>query len=84
MARSYAAIMALLALLVVLLRAMKNQVGCEETLIIALAWMALLGAVGFILGTIARSTVDQSVLLMIETQLAALNSTEPSEPEVAG
>ena len=76
MARTYAAIMALVAMLVVLLRALKNQSGCEETVLLALAWMSVFASAGFILGAIARHTVDQSVLTMIEAELNALNSSK--------
>lgn len=72
MARSYAAIMALVAMLVVFARAIRNHSGLEETIVVASAWMALFGAIGFILGTIARSTVDHSVQQTIESELAAL------------
>ena len=82
MARTYAAIMALLALLVVIMRGVKNHAGCQETVLIALAWMSLLGAIGFIIGAIARSTVDQSVLTKIESQLADYQAAkEAAEPE---
>ena len=72
MARSYAAIMALVAMLVVFARAFRNQAGLEETIVVASAWMALLGAIGFILGTIARNAVDHSVQQSVEAELAAL------------
>ena len=71
MVRTYAAIMALLAMLVVLLRALKDHAGIEGTLASAFLWMVLLGLVGLVVGWIAQSTVDQSVLKVVEAELAA-------------
>jgi hypothetical protein len=67
--------MALLAMLVVLLRALKDQAGFEATITTALVWMFLFGAIGFVVGTIAQATVDQSVLSTMEAAL------EPSAPQ---
>ena len=72
MAGTYASIMALLAMVVVLLQAMKNQAGFNETLPLAFAWMALFAAIGLLLGAIARRTVDQSVIKFVETELQRL------------
>ncbi len=80
MARTYAAILALLGMLVVLLRAIKNGAGFDGTILNALAWMALLGAVGSIVGAIAQQTVDESVRVKIEAELAAAFGNTPEEP----
>ena len=81
MARTHAAVMALLAMLVVLLRALKNHSGFEGTITTALIWMFLFGIVGFVVGSIAQATVDQSVLETLEAELAAATpkqqATEP-------
>ena len=82
MARTYAAIMALIGMQVILLRAMKDGAGLEGTIAIALAWMALLGAVGMVVGYIAQQTVDESVGKKIEAELAAF-STEDDGTEQA-
>ncbi len=71
MARTHADVMALLAILVVLMRAMKNHAGFEGTITNALVWMILFGIVGFVVGMIAEATVDQSVLKAVEDELAA-------------
>ena len=76
MARTYAAIMALVAMLVVLVRAIKNQSGLEETIILVLPWMALFGAIGFILATLARNAIDHSVSQRIEDELSALKQPQ--------
>jgi hypothetical protein len=79
LARTHAAIMALLAMLVVLLRAMKNHAGFEGTITTALVWMFLFGMIGFVVGAIAQATVDQSVLNTVE---AALDASAPQrQPE---
>jgi len=73
-ARTFAAIMALIGMQVILLRAMKDGAGFEGTIPTALAWMALLGAIGMIVGTIAQATVDESVRTKIEAEFAAISS----------
>ena len=83
MARTYAAIMALVAMLVVLLRALKNHAGFEETILTSLAWMSVMGAVGLVLGMLAQNTVDQSVLKLVQAELDALQpSQEQKQVEV--
>ena len=71
MARTYAAVMALLAMLVVLVREMKNRAGFEGTISTALIWMILFGMIGLVVGAIAQATVDQSVLRVVEEELPA-------------
>lgn len=80
MARIYAAVMALLAMLVILLRAMKNHAGFDGTITVALVWMAIFGLIGFVVGTIAQATVDESVLKSLQVQSA---STKPELPTAA-
>jgi len=79
-ARIYAAVMALLAMLVILLRAMKNHAGFDGTITVALVWMAIFGLIGFVVGTIAQATVDESVLKSLQVQSA---STKPELPTAA-
>jgi len=76
MARSYSAVMALIGLLVVLLRGMKNGAGFDGTMATGLCWMVLLGTIGLVVGFIAAQTVDESVRTKIEAELASLPATE--------
>jgi hypothetical protein len=79
-ARTFAAVMAQIGMQVTLLRAMKEGAGFEGTIPIALAWMALLGAIGMIVGAIAEYTVDESVRTLIEAEFAGVSSeTEPTK-----
>ena len=78
MARTYAAVMALLAMLVVLLRAMKDHAGFDGTITTALLWMAIFGAIGFVLGSIAQSTVDESVVQNLQANQQP--ATEKQKP----
>ena len=80
MARTFAAIMALIGMQVVLLRAIKDGAGLEGTVALALAWMALLGAVGMVVGYLAQQTIEESVRIQIETELAA-SAPEDETPE---
>lgn len=82
MARNYSAVMALLTMLVVLARGIKEGAGIDGTLILALGWMSLMGAVGLIVGWIARETVDESVRNTIQAELVTFadkQSTESAE-----
>ena len=84
MARNYAAVMALLAMLVVLLRAMKNHSGFDGTIANALGWMAIFGLVGFVVGAIAQATVDESVLQnMLSKAPAPAPKLKPELPTAA-
>ncbi len=71
MARKYAALMALVGLSLVLVRALKDGQGFEATIVNALSWMAALGLVGMLVGSIAQSTIDEAVRLHMEQELAA-------------
>jgi hypothetical protein len=73
LARRYAAILALLAMTVTLVRACKNGMHLEAAAASALFWMALLAVIGLLVGNIARSTVDESVRQQIEQELAVNN-----------
>ena len=80
MARNYSAIMALIGMLVVLLRGMKDGGGFDGTIAAGLCWMVLLGAVGLVVGVIAAQTVDESVRTKIEAELALIPAAEQSVP----
>lgn len=83
MARIYAAVMALLAMLVILLRALKDHAGLDGTITSALIWMVIFGLVGFVVGAIAQATVDESVLRSLQTNAPAADSQKPQQPTMA-
>jgi hypothetical protein len=70
-ARKYAVLMALVGMLLVLLRGLKDGHGFEATIVNALSWMAALGLIGLLVGSIAQSTIDEAVRLSMEQELAA-------------
>ncbi len=74
MARSYSAVMALIGMVVVMLRGMKDGAGFDGTIATGLCWMVLLGTIGLVVGAIAAQTVDESVRTKIEAELAAMSS----------
>lgn len=76
MARKYAGIMALVGMTTVLFRSLRAGYGLESAMISALAWMATLGVVGLIVGAIAQATVDESVRVTVEQQLAGRQQTK--------
>jgi hypothetical protein len=75
-ARTYSAILALLAMVVVLLRAIKHGAGFDDTIIQGLTWMALMAVVGMVMGYIAEQTVDESVQSQFEAKLAAYSEAQ--------
>ncbi len=80
MARTYAGILALVGMLVVLFRALKNGAGFDGTILQALAAMGLLAMVGLIVGAIAEATIDESVRRRMQTEIGALTDGEQKQP----
>ena len=78
MARTYAAILAHVGMLVVLLRALKDGAGFDGTILQAVVTTALLGVVGLVVGSIAEATIDESVRSLVQAELDAL--TDPLPP----
>jgi hypothetical protein len=74
-ARQYAGIMASLGMTLVLMRALRNGGGFESAILSAMFWMATLGAVGYIVASLARGTIDEAVRQQIEQELAAVKNT---------
>ena len=54
MARRYAAIMALVGMSVILVRAMKGGDAFEAAIVSALGWMAIFGLIGMVVGARRR------------------------------
>ncbi|MCC6494353.1 MAG: hypothetical protein IT424_15180 [Pirellulales bacterium] len=70
MARKYAAIMASVGMTLVLLRALHRGGGLEAALTSGVVWMVTFGVVGYLLGSIARATVDDSVRQSMQYEIA--------------
>ncbi|MBN1854974.1 MAG: hypothetical protein JW829_19725 [Pirellulales bacterium] len=70
MGQTYAAIMGLLAMLVVVVRGIKNGAGIDGTLWAAWIGLVVFTMTGFVLGSIAESTVNESVRKEMESRLA--------------
>jgi hypothetical protein len=69
-ARTYAAILALVGMSAVLVRAFKNGNAFEAAVVSSLQWMAIFGVIGLVVGAIAQSTIDDAVRLQMERDLA--------------
>jgi hypothetical protein len=67
--------MASLGMTLVLMRALRNGGGFDSAVDSALIWMATLGSIGYIAGSIARSVIDESVRQRIQAELAATQLT---------
>ncbi len=78
MARTYAVTLALTAMLVLFARGLRHGAGFEGTVAGSLAWVAAFGVVGAIVGTIAQHTVDESVRLQFEQEVAASGDEGPA------
>ena len=70
MGRIYAGILGPLAMTVVICRGIKESGGVEGTLTLATLSLVVFAIVGFALGHLAQTTVEQSVRQTIETELA--------------
>jgi hypothetical protein len=70
MGRTYAGVLGLLAMMVVICRGVMNSSGVEGTCTLAVLSMFVFAGVGSVLGHIAQLTVDESVRLKIEQGLA--------------
>lgn len=69
MGRAYAGVLGYLAAALTLARGVIAGGGAETTLLSAIAAMAIFAVVGFVLGTLAQSTVDNAVRQQLEAQL---------------
>lgn len=79
MARTYAGILAHVGMLVVLFRSLKDGAGFDGTILQAVASMALLAAVGMIVGSIAEATINESVRMRMQTEIDALTGNEQTQ-----
>lgn len=70
--------MALIGMVVVLLRGLKDGAGVDGSVAAGIAWMCVLGSIGMIVGYLAAQTVEESVRTKIEAELAELNEGEPT------
>ncbi|WP_425398280.1 hypothetical protein [Aeoliella sp.] len=78
MGRAYAGVLGYLAAAVTLARGVIASGGVEGTMLSAIAAMAIFAVIGFVLGTIAQTTVDQAVRQQFESQVQADSSTPAS------
>jgi hypothetical protein len=78
MGRLYAGILGSLAMAVVLCRGVMDSAGVEGSLTLAMFSMIVFAVVGSVLGHIAQLTVDESVRLKIERELAVAASSKPN------
>jgi hypothetical protein len=79
-ARTYAGILANVGMLIVLFRALKNGAGVDGTILQAVVAMIFMAAVGIVIGTIADSTVAESVRASMQTEIDALTNNEQPQP----
>lgn len=78
MASEYAGYLGSWAMAITLLRGVVHNAGVGGTILQAVAALALLAAVGLVLGAIAERAVDESVRTRLEARLAELPSESPT------
>lgn len=76
MGRAYAGVLGYLASALTLIRGAISGGGVENTLLSAIASLAIFAVVGYVLGSIAQTTVDGAVRQRMETELQANQSPE--------
>jgi hypothetical protein len=69
MGRAYAGILGPLAMAVVICRGVVGSGGVQSTLSLATVYLAIFSIVGALIGTIAQSTIDESVRAKLQQQL---------------
>lgn len=69
MGRAYAGVLGYLAAAVTFTRGVIASGGIEGTMLSAIAALVIFAIIGFVLGTIAQVTVDQSVRQQLESQV---------------
>lgn len=81
MARKYAAIMASLGMTLVLIRALYHGGGVEAAITTGVFWMVSFGFIGYTLGAIARTTVDDSVRQSMQYEISIAFGSGPGASE---
>ena len=71
MARKYACIMASLGMTIVLIRCLRAGGAFETAILSAMFWTFIYGFVGYVIGSIARNTIDESVRQKLEREITA-------------
>ena len=69
MGRVYAGVLGPLAMAVVICRGVIGSGGVQNTLSLATIYLAIFSTVGAFIGTIAQSTIDESVRAKLQQQL---------------
>ncbi len=80
MARTYAGILGVLAMITTLLRGGVGSAGSETLLLKAWGALVLFAAVGYAIGWIANRTVEDSVRAKIEQQAASASENASQKP----
>jgi hypothetical protein len=72
MSRVYAGILGPLAMAVVICRGWLGSGGVDSTLSLATVYLVVFSVVGALIGHLAQTTIDESVRLKLEQQLAGM------------
>src|SRR4051812_35372028 len=76
MARSYAAILGPLALVIVILRGVRDGSGTEAILLAATLALLMFSAAGFALGAVAKRLIEDAVRSQLAAEFAARHASD--------
>jgi hypothetical protein len=77
--RTYAGILGPLGMILVIARALGNSGGVQATLWTGILTVAIMAAVGYILGELAAWIVEDSVRTKVSTELAAIEAAKSTK-----
>ena len=76
MGPSYAGILGTLAYVIVILRGVLQGYAVEGTIKLSILLLFVFAAIGYVIGKIAESTVEDSIQVQLQRELEALEKTD--------
>ena len=76
MGPSYAGILGTLAYVIVILRGVLQGYAVEGTIKLSILLLFLFAAIGYVIGKIAESTIEDSIQVQLQRELEALEKTD--------
>ena len=76
MGPSYAGILGTLAYIIVILRGVLQGYAVEGTIKLSILLLFVFAAIGYVIGKIAESTIEDSIQVQLQRELEALEKTD--------
>jgi len=80
MGPSYAGILGTLAYVIVILRGVLQGYAVEGTIKLSILLLFVFAAIGYVIGKIAESTIEDSIQVQLQRELEALEKTDEVTP----